>query len=217
MPDFAAQRANMVAAQLRTNDVTDARLRAAMLTIARERFVPERLAALAYREGNLEIAAGRVLLDPRCFAKLVQLAQVRGEDRVLDVGCASGYSTMVLSLLAKEVVGIEEDAALANLAAKNLSAMGAHNAQIVQRRLAEGGRERAPFAVIVLNGAVDGRPETLLTQLAEGGRLVCVVRNGAAGHAHLYVKSNGAIGERSAFDAQAPVLPGFEKRSGFVF
>ena len=217
MPDTAVQRANMVAAQLRTNDVTDARVRFAMATIPRERFVPEAFRPVAYMERCIPLGAGRVLLDPRCFAKLLQLAEVRPDDVVLDVGCGAGYSAAVLSLLAARVFALEEDAELAARAEENLREFGASNAQIIRGPLTKGSPEHAPFDVIVLNGAIEDEPSTLIAQLKDGGRLVTVVREGAAGHARLYLNRAGAIGERSAFEAQLPVLPGFEKPRSFVF
>lgn len=215
MLDSAQQRANMVATQLRTNDVTDARLIKAILAIPREPFVPGALGALAHMEGCLPLGTGRVLLDLRSFGKLVQLATVVPEDRVLDVGCGTGYSTAVFAQLASAVVGLEQDRDLAAAADENLR--GAANVEIVCGNMNEGAAAMGPFDVIFLNGAVEVTPETLLGQLKNGGRLVCIMRDGAAGHALIYTKHEGAVGERSAFDAVLPVLPGFEKRRSFAF
>lgn len=217
MPDFSVQRAAMVESQLRTNDVTDARILKAMGEIARERFVPAALSAVAYMEGCVPLGKGRALLDPRSFAKLTQLAEVRAADRVLDVGCSTGYSTLVLSRLAAHVVGLEEDGDLKRNAETNLGAAGAANVEIVQGPLNRGCAEKGPFGVILVNGAIETNPDRLMAQLADGGRLVVVVREGAAGHACLYLRHDGAVGERPAFDAQVPLLPGFAKVAGFVF
>jgi protein-L-isoaspartate(D-aspartate) O-methyltransferase len=215
MLDSAQQRANVVATQLRTNDVKDPRLIRAILSVPREEFVPAPLAALAYAEGLISLGKGRVLLDLRSFGKMAQLAGIGPNDHVLDIGCATGYSTAVLSHLAAKVVGLEEDRALADSAAQNLR--GFSNVEIVCAQLSRGLRERAPFDVIFLSGATERVPDDLIEQLKPGGRLVCVVRDGAAGHARLYVKNDGAIGERSAFDAHLPVLPGFENSRSFTF
>src|SRR5258707_4663093 len=120
MLDAAAQRANMVAAQLRPNDVTNSRLRDAMLTVPRERFVPAAFAPVAYMEGEIPLGPRRVLLEPRAFAKLLQLANVGPNDRVLDIACGTGYSTAILSFLAAEVVALGDSAQLACLAHDNL-------------------------------------------------------------------------------------------------
>ena len=214
MLDSAARRANMVATQLRTNDVTDSRLLGAILDVARESFVPDQLTGLAYMEGCIPLARGRVLMDPRSFGKLAQLAGVNEEDAVLDVGCATGYSAAVFARLAARVIALEHDTEFADAAAGNLR--GLANVEVVKGPFTQGAPARGPFNVIFLNGAVERRPDALLDQLADDGRLACIMRDGAAGHAYLYVKHDGAIGERSAFDAQLPVLAGFEKILSFA-
>ncbi|HZO55757.1 MAG TPA: protein-L-isoaspartate O-methyltransferase [Bryobacteraceae bacterium] len=215
MLDSAQQRANMVATQLRTNDVTDPRLIRAILSIPREAFVPAHLAPLAYMEGCIPLGNGRVLLDPRSFGKMAQLAAIRPEDRVLDVGCGTGYSTAVFSHLAAHVIGLEHDRDLAEMAGTNLQNF--RNAELAVEKLNEGLRAKAPYDVIFLNGAVERAPDNLIEQLSNRGRLVCVVRDGAAGHARMYLKDVGAISERSTFDADLPVLPGFERARSFAF
>jgi protein-L-isoaspartate(D-aspartate) O-methyltransferase len=215
MLDSAQQRANMVATQLRTNDVTDPRLIRAILAVPREEFVPASLRPLAYMEGCIPLGKGRVLLDPRSFGKMAQLVAVRPEDRVLDVGCGTGYSTAVFSHLAAQVIGLEQDRELVEMAAANLQ--GVAKTEVASGKLSEGLSGKAPYDVIFVNGAVERAPDNLTGQLANRGRLVCVVRDGAAGHARIYLKEDGAIGERSAFDADLPVLPGFEKARSFAF
>jgi protein-L-isoaspartate(D-aspartate) O-methyltransferase len=215
MLDSAPQRANMVATQLRTNDVTDTRLIKAILSVPREDFVPAALVPLAYMEGCLPLGKGRVLLDLRSFGKMAQLAAIRAEDRVLDVGCGTGYSTAVLAQLASHVTGLEQEREFAEIAKVHLR--GAANAAIACSKMSDGLTAKAPFDVIFLNGAVEQTPRALTEQLADGGRLVCIVQEGAAGHARLFLKEGGAVGERDAFDAQVPVLPGFEKIRSFAF
>ncbi len=216
MPDYAAARLNMVETQVRPNDVTDLRIQKAMLEIPREEFVTERLRSVAYMEGCIEVAKGRWLIDARSFGKLAQLANLRAEDLVLDVGCATGYSTVALARAVHYVIGLEENPALIRRA-RELVARAA-NAEVVEGRLAEGLPGRAPFDVIFVGGASDARPERLLAQLKDGGRLVCIIRDGAQGHAHLLVKGEeGTISDRIGFDAQVPVLPGFERVPGFAF
>jgi len=215
MPDFAAQRLNMVEGQVRANDVTDRRIQAAMGQVQRERFVPGRLNSVAYMDRCLEVGPGRYLLDPRSFAKLLHLASIGGDERVLDVGCGSGYSSAVIAQIAAEVVALECNPELTEVARQFL---GKHaNVAVVNGPLAEGAPANAPFDVIVLNGAAEFIPAALFDQLSEGGRLVAIVSQGGRGLARLYVKSGGAVGERPAFDAQVPVLLGFEKAREFVF
>ncbi|MGC9954811.1 MAG: protein-L-isoaspartate O-methyltransferase [Rhizomicrobium sp.] len=217
MPDFAAQRANMVQSQLSTNDVADPRIRLAVAAVPREQFVPDAKRAMAYCDLPVEVAPGRYLLDPRSFAKLLVLAGPRATDRVLDVGCATGYSAAVLGLLAKSVVALEQDAGLVRAASDGLAAVGAENATIVQNALVEGAKAQAPYDVIVVEGGIEEAPQTLLSQLGEGGRLVAVLQQGGQGRAHLFVREKGRIGSRPDFDASVPVLVGFRKSVGFVF
>ena len=208
-------RFNMVETQIRTANVTDIRIMAAMNAVARERFVPRAAQALAYADVPVAVAPGRYLLDPRSFAKLVQLADVGPDDRVLDVGCATGYSSAVLARLAGEVVALEQDADLVRVASQLLANVQG-KVEVVQGGLVEGVRGQAPFDVIFVNGAIEQVPETLLGQLAEGGRLVAVLKDGQS-RAWLFLKENGQIGKRPDFDADVPVLAGFKKAMGFIF
>jgi protein-L-isoaspartate(D-aspartate) O-methyltransferase len=218
MLQFATQRFNMVEAQIRINDVTDPRIHAAMGEIPRERFVPPGKRALAYADVPVEVAPHRFLLDPRGFAKLVSLADIQESDTVLDVGAATGYSSAVLARLGKSVIALEQDAELVRLAYELLPSVGASNAIVTQGPLSAGLKAKAPFDVIVVEGAIPEAPEALLAQLAEGGRLVAVIGDGgSSGRAEVFVRENGGIGQRSGFDAVVPPLVGFSKTVGFVF
>jgi protein-L-isoaspartate(D-aspartate) O-methyltransferase len=217
MPDYAAQRLTMVESQVRANDVTDQRIAAAMREIPREKFVPGTKRSIAYADAAIEVAPGRFLPEPRTFAKLLQLADVRPEDSVLDVACATGYSTAVIARLARAAIGLEQDADLLRTAYETVPTVGTANATIVQGALVEGFSGKAPYNVIFINGAVEKVPEGLLTQLAEGGRLVTVIRKGALDRACLYLREHGSVGHRFAFDAPAPLLVGFRETVGFVF
>jgi protein-L-isoaspartate(D-aspartate) O-methyltransferase len=208
-------RFNMIEAQIRTNNVTDVRIHAALDAVMRERFVPSSKQALAYADVPVEIAPGRYLLDPRSFAKALQLVRVTAEDKVLDVGCGTGYSSAVLGRLARAVIALEQDADLVRVAAGLLE--GLANVQITQGALIEGFKDGGPYDVIFVNGAIEAQPDTLLSQLAEGGRLVAFVQKGAQGRATLYLKEQGRVGHREDFDANVPLLAGFKKHLGFVF
>ena len=218
MADMSAARSSMVEGQVRTNDVTDGRITDAMLTVERERYVPAAQKALAYAEVCVEVKPGRFLLDPRCFGKLVQLADIGENDRVLDVACATGYSSAVLATMSADVVALEEDEELAKFAAPLLrttpkrgrlyGVVGPHKAGVAAQ---------APFDVIFVNGAIQDVPEAWTQQLKEGGRLVSIFKNGPVGKANFCVKRGGALSARVAFDANVPLLPTFERPKTFVF
>lgn len=218
MTDMSAARAFMVEGQVRTNDVTDKRITELMSRVERERFVPANKAALAYADVCVEVKPGRFLPDPRSFAKLLQLAEIHEGERVLDVACATGYSTAVLCGLSADVVALEEDEELARLAAPVLRScpklgrlygvVGPHSA---------GAAGQAPFDVIFVNGAVEEIPKAWVEQLRDGGRLVVILNDGPTGKAHFCVKKAGALSLRFAFDATVPVLPGLKRSRTFVF
>jgi protein-L-isoaspartate(D-aspartate) O-methyltransferase len=213
MTDFAAARRNMVDGQVRTQDVTDQRLIAALLEIPRERFVPPAKAALAYLDLDVPLEdGGRKLLKPMVLAKLIQAAAPKSADRVLDVGCGTGYSSALLARLGGEVIALEDDAALARQARKNLG----DQAKVVTGSLTEGWAGGAPYDVILLNGASEIVPQSLFGQLKAGGRLVCVL-GATPGKGMLYLRSGEEVSGRALFDAAAPPLPGFAKSPAFVF
>jgi protein-L-isoaspartate(D-aspartate) O-methyltransferase len=223
MIDFTAARRNMVDGQVRTSDVFDHELIAALLELPRERFVPEPKAALAYADRDLAVNGPggdrpvRHLLKPMVFARLAQAAEIGARDHVLDVGCATGYSTAVLARLARSVVGLEEDPELAEAARHNLASHGAGNTTIACGPLARGAAEQGPYDVILFEGATEVVPVSFWGQLKDGGRLVCVFGAPPAGKAMLYVCERGDVSGRPVFDAAAPVLPGFVKPPAFVF
>jgi protein-L-isoaspartate(D-aspartate) O-methyltransferase len=220
MFDFAAARRMMVDCQVRTADVTDPRIIAAMFDLPRERFVPQRNASLAYLDLDVAVTSGtpaRRLLKPMVLAKLIQAAEIGPQDRVLDVGSATGYSSALLAKLARQVVALEEDATLGRHARENLAALGVANAEVVSGPLSGGWPAGAPYDVILVNGAAEVVPERLLRQLAEGGRLVGVVGRPPASKAVRYLAAGQQASALPIFDAAGPPLPGFAEPPAFVF
>jgi protein-L-isoaspartate(D-aspartate) O-methyltransferase len=221
MIDPAIARRKMVDGQIRTSDVTDLRIIAAMLEIPRERFVPAANAELAYLDLDVPLSAAgapmRRLLKPMVLAKLIQGAEIAESDKVLDVGCATGYSSAVLARLAASVVALEENAALLQACTGNLRAVGADRVSVVTGPLTEGAPTEGPYDVIVLEGASEEAPRGLLHQLKDGGRLVGVIGRAPAAKAMLYLAAGREVSGRALFDAAAPLLPGFAAPAAFVF
>ncbi len=218
MADTALQRTNMVESQVRPSDVTDRRITAAMQALARETFVPAKARAYAYSDGAIDLGGRRSLLPPRTLALLLQAADVNANDRVLDIGCGTGYAAAILATMAKAVVALESDPELASEARANLAALKASNVEVATGALEAGLSGKAPYDVILVEGGVDQVPEAILAQLSQNGRLVAIdVAGGPPGCAIVVTKSGSAYAQRTVFNAGAPVLPGFEKPAAFVF
>ena len=219
MSGFTTARQNMVDGQVRPSDVTDPRILDAMLALPRELFVPESKRALAYLDLDLDVSegggAGRFLIKPVVLAKMLQAAEIGATDRVLVVGCASGYAAAVISHFAGQVVATESAPALA--AKATLAQLGCGNVAVRTAAAAEGAPADAPFDVIVLNGATEIVPERLYAQRRDGGRLVGVFATSIPPRATIVVRSHDDFGHRALFDAVAPVLPGLERVPAFVF
>jgi protein-L-isoaspartate(D-aspartate) O-methyltransferase len=222
MIDAARQRTSMVDSQILTSDVTDRRILRAMGEIPRERFVPPAYAAVAYMDEAVPLeetargGSGRWLMAPRSLAKLLQLADIGDEARVLDVGVGTGYSAAVLGKIAKTVIALECDAKLAAAARKNLSALALDTVRVVEGPLADGWVDEGPYDVIVLEGSVAEPVATLLDQLKDGGRLVGIIGHTGLGKAVIWRRLGRSLDRWTAFDAAAPALPGFEVARAFA-
>jgi protein-L-isoaspartate(D-aspartate) O-methyltransferase len=218
MFDAVTARRLMVDGQVRTADVTNLDLIAAMLAVPRERFVPPALVEQAYCDGDLPLGGGRVLLKPMVLAKLIQALRLSDGDHVLDLGCGTGYSSAVLAQLVGSVVALEQDEALAGRAKALLGATAATADVVVSTGpLIEGWSAAAPYDAILINGAIEIVPEKLAGQLKPDGRLACIFGRSPAGKAMIYRPIEGKLIGRPVFDAAAPVLPGFVAPPEFVF
>lgn len=230
MLDFKHARETMVDSQIRPAGVRDVSLLRALYRTPREAFVPASLRPLSYADEHLPIKKlngggrkTRYLMAPMMMARLISLLRVEPGDIALDVGCATGYSTALLAGLAESVVALENNAELAASASETLANLGIDNAAVVEGPLAEGYPSEAPFDVILINGAVEQVPQTLLDQLGEGGRLATILRRPTAavddtfGHAYLYEKAEGWVSSQFEFNGGAPLLPGFARPRGFAF
>lgn len=216
MTDFAQRRTMMVDTQVRPSDVTKYPIIEAMLAIPREVYLPESSREAAYVGENLVVGAGRVMLEPRTLAKMLDALDIQAEERVLDIGCAMGYSTAVIARLAGSVVATEADDALATAARRTLSTEGVTNAVVRVAPLAEGAAADGPFDVITVQGAIERLPGTVAAQLKEGGRIGALFMEGALGTCRIGHKIDGVVTWRFAFHASAPVLAGYAARREFV-
>lgn len=213
---YSTRRTMMVDTQVRPSDVTKFPIIDAMLKIPREAYVPADRREAAYMGENLELAPGRVLLEPRTFSKILDGLDIAPGEMVLDIGCGLGYSTAVLAALADTVVALEEDEAMAAEAEAILAREGVVNAVVLSGPLAEGAAKHGPYDVICIEGGVDQVPEALADQLKEGGRIAAIMMDGALGTVKFGTRSGGRVSWRYGFNATAPVLPGFTSARDFA-
>ena len=215
--DFAAARHNMVESQIKPNRVTDTLVMDALAELPREKFVPKALQGIAYVDEAIDIGGGRHLMETWVLARLLQTAEVQTDDIALIIGCGSGYEAAVMAYIANTVVALESDENMATQANGTLSELSIDTVAVVNGGLVQGYSRQAPYDVIFINGAVPEIPERLSSQLAEGGRLVAIVGEGAYGKGTLVTRYNDVITSRVVFDAGTPTLPGFEQDSHFSF
>lgn len=216
MTDFAARRTMMVDTQVRPSDVTKFPIIDAMLKVKRELFVPSEQVEAAYISENITIGRDRVVLEPRTFAKLLDALNISGDELVLDIGSGYGYSAAVIARMAEAVVAVEEDADMAAEAQTILSDQGSDNVVLHVGALTGGAPEHGPYDVILVQGGVADLPAAILDQLKEGGRIGCIFMEGALGVVRIGYKIDGEVTWRFAFNASAPVVPGFQKSAAFA-
>ena len=216
MSEFATRRVMMVDTQVRPSDVTKFPIIDAMLHVPREVYVPRDRQEAAYVGQNVEIAPGRVVLEPRTLAKMLDALDIQPGEMVLDLGCGLGYSAAVIARIADTVVAVEEDADLAAEAQRALADEGVDNAVVVAGPLAAGSAKHGPYDVITVEGGIESLPQALADQLKEGGRIAAVFMDGALGTVKTGIRMGGRIDWRFAFNASAPLLPGFARARGFM-
>ena len=216
MSEFARRRTIMVDTQVRPSDVTKFPIIEAMLSVPREAFVPDALREAAYAEENLDIGQGRVLLEPRTFAKMLEAADIQPDDLVLDVACGIGYSAAVAARLAEAVIALEDSAELCAEAEVALGLASADNVAVVEGRLADGAAKHGPYDVILIEGGVEVVPDTFADQLKPGGRIVAIFNERHLGTVKVGYRTEDAIDWRFAFNATGPVLAGFHRAAEFA-
>ncbi|MGZ5310232.1 MAG: protein-L-isoaspartate(D-aspartate) O-methyltransferase [Solirubrobacterales bacterium] len=179
-PDYRAARERMVERQLRRRNIHDERVLEAMGAVPREAFVPEDVRVRAYDDGALPIGHRQTISQPWVVAAICQGLSLRGEERVLEIGTGSGYSTAVLARLAREVHGVERIPELAAGARAALASLGVENVEVIVADGSLGLPEAAPFDAIAVHAASPEAPHSLLAQLADGGRLVVPIATDSA-------------------------------------
>ncbi len=219
MTNFALARRNMVEGQLRPNKVTNDELLAAIGELPRERFLPDALKSVAYADDDVPLGGSRCLMEPMVLARLIQALQPTPDDRALVVAAGRGYGAALLARMVKSVVAVESDTALAGAANQTIKELGIGNIAFHLGKMEDGAAASAPYDVVLIEGAVRQIPQSIIDQLADGGRLTTVLATGAAvlGVAQLVIKDGGVASSRPLFDAGTPLLPGFVAAPRFTF
>ena len=216
MSDFAARRLMMVDTQVRPSDVTKFPIIQAMLTVQRELFVPRDKREAAYIGENVDLGDGRVLLEARSLAKMLDALDLQKTDLVLDIGAGLGYSSAVMARMSEAVVALEDTPERIAEAQDALTEAEADNVILQLGHLVEGAAQHGPYDVIVIEGAVEMVPPGLVAQLKEDGRIACIFSDAALGTAKIGYKLNGRVTWRALFNAGAPLLPGFQAARDFA-
>ncbi len=227
LPDAIEKaRFNMIEQQIRPWDVLDPQVLQLLSVLHREDFVPAAHKALAFVDmeipltGSAEDAlhTGRCMLAPKVEARMLQDASPQPHEKVLEVGAGSGYMAALLAARAASVITLEIDPALARMARENLARAGVMNAQVLEADGAQGLPAQGPFDVIVLSGSVAQVPQTLLSQLRVGGRLVAIVGSDPVMRATRVTRTGEATWTtEQRWDTLAPRLQHFPEPSRFVF
>ena len=220
MVDFERARTVMVDSQVRASNVNERRLLAVLGRVPRERFVPAAWRDLAYMDDAIPLTGGaapRYLAAPAPFAKLVQLADLQENERVLDIGAGTGYSTAVIAELAREVVAVEPDSELAVAARDNLQFLGIENAKVIEEAVDAAIKGQGHFDVVILEGSVRAVPDSAFAALRDGGRLIAPVHEGRTATAHVFVKVGKDIASRAEFNTNLPAMPVAKAPETFVF
>jgi protein-L-isoaspartate(D-aspartate) O-methyltransferase len=210
LDNFFIARSNMIKGQVLPNKITDAQIIKIIADLPRHHFVPEAFKDVAYTDKSLEIGGGRYLMAAHIFARMVQAIEVKKSDVILDVACGSGYSSAIFASLAKKIVAVESDADLAAKANLNLKKLDIGNVIVLNNKLTDGHTEAAPYDIVFINGAIKSPPHSLMSQLAEGGRLVTVVADSdSTGRAMIFRRQEERIVKTDLFDAVLNIIPEF--------
>jgi len=212
--NFEHMRRAMIASQLRTTGTNDPRVLAAMGEVPRERFVPEGRVAAAYADALVPLKAGRELNNPMALGRLLTEAAPGEQDRAMVIGAATGYAAAVLSRLVAHVVAVEEDPDLAAAARVALAGSGV---ELIEGAMTSGHGEGAPYDLILIDGAVERVPDSLVAQLADDGRIAGGIVEQGVTRLALGRKAGEGFAMAAFADAAAAVLPGFARPRTFTF
>lgn len=216
--DYTLARHNMIQSQIRPWDVRDERVLELLARVPREDFVPAAYRNLAFADMQIPLAHGQVMMTPKLEARLLQALEIRPQDRILEIGAGSGYLTALLAALGAQVVSVETFPDLLEAARQRLAAHGVNNVVLELGDGAHGWERHAPYDAILLTGSVASLPQTLMRQLAVGGRLAAIVGVPPVMEAVLVRRvSEISWSHTGLFETSLPPLANAEPPRKFVF
>lgn len=204
--DFNTARFNMVEQQIRPWDVLNFDLLDVLSDIPREHFVLPQQQGIAYSDQALSLANGGLMLEPKIVARLIQALDLTQKDKVLEIGTGSGYATAILAKMAGNVTTVDVDPQQQQFAHTALNNLCINN---VHYKVADGLADKiigAPFNAIYLGGAVPELPQTVIDQLADGGRLVAIIGQAPAMQAKRFERVGKELKETTLFETVVPFL-----------
>ena len=216
---FEALRKAMVDSQIRPNKVIDDRVIAAFMSVPRERFVSKNMQNLAYIDEDIHLSGGRFIVEAMVMARIIQTLALDASQSVMLIGAGTGYTAALLSSLVESVIAIETRAQMVEKAQQAVAGLDIGNVAVIKARLQDGYASEAPYDAIIIEGAVEQMPQSLLDQLADGGRLAAIWRpdGSQAGEACIWHKTGDAVTRTPLFTAQVPVLDEFRAKPKFSF
>jgi len=203
------QRDWMIKEHLAARGITDKRVLEVMGRLQRERFVPSKYMVDSYGDHPIPIGHNQTISQPYIVALMSELCEFKGNEKVLEIGCGSGYQAAILSELAGKIFSIERIKPLAESAAAILKELGCENVKVIHNDGYKGLEEESPFDVILLTAAPETIPQPLIDQLAEGGRLIAPVGNTVQELIKLTKKSGAVITDNITYVSFVPMLKGY--------
>jgi protein-L-isoaspartate(D-aspartate) O-methyltransferase len=214
-------RQNMLHSQLTTSSVHDARVLAALELIPREDFVPESYKKTAYFDEEIAIDEKSVILSPLVFARILQVAELKPTDFVLDIACSTGYSSAVISHLCKKVMAVENSTKLVGEARSNIEKLGISNITFVRNDHNKGCPANTKYDKVFINGQVEFISEAILDQLKPNGKVITVMKVEEHGMLPFIVTfsldKKHVLSLKTHFQAHATKLEEFTKKKTFKF
>ena len=208
---------NMVNGQIKPINGISQRIVSIFHSLDRSSFMPNELIDNSFTEKNLALPNNRVILKPSIIAKIVMHIDLKENENVLILGSANGYLAAILSLLAETVIVIEEDDNLMRISEENIKKNEINNVIFFKKNISEGCAEQSPFNAIIIEGAVESLPQTILDQLELGGRLLTILSENGICNAKIFTRKESMIQSKSLFPCSVPVLSSFKQKNIFSF